>query len=271
MIPLFGVRVTKSCFKNCLWYKSCTYYSVSFLGGPCCVELTKPEKTNWSLRFLTLKLTVMIGLEPPCFGISWNSQKFPSARDLPNWKKHDSQNWGSSSAFFSWWNSENFWNKPPRPSGLDSSLGLHLWKLWSLLRGNLAIPHHQSSMKNQLVIVEPPWRSTGGDCVARPHVLFHCKNARPEAKQLANWQVRNLQNSSTKTTQIHFSIVLDSPNLLQVSLFRVISQLPCFLGPTHTIQTPGKMDQSWSIFPLLFCHRWHSVKSWFHGLWQIPI
>lgn len=34
MIPLFGVRVTKSCFKNCLWYKSSTYYSVSFFGGP---------------------------------------------------------------------------------------------------------------------------------------------------------------------------------------------------------------------------------------------
>lgn len=34
MISLFWVRVTQSCFKKCLWYNSCTYYSVSFLGGP---------------------------------------------------------------------------------------------------------------------------------------------------------------------------------------------------------------------------------------------
>lgn len=212
----------------------------------------------------------MIGLEPPCFGISWNSQKFPSARDLPNWKKHDSQNWGSSSAFFSWWNFGKHLKQTPPAEWFGFFFGASFMKIMIIAKGksrnSTPLGLHEKPVGHRRATLEiHRW-----DCVARPHVLFHCKNARPEAKQLANWQLRNPQNSSTKTTQIHFSIVLDSPNLLQVSLFRVISQLPCFLGPTHTIQTPGKMDQSWSIFPLLFCHRWHSVKSWFHGWWHNP-
>lgn len=117
---------------------------------------------------------------------------------------------------------ENIWNKPPRPSGCDSSLGLHLWKLWSLLRGNLAIPHHQRSMKNQLVIVEPPWRSTGGTAW---HGHMFCSTVKMYVLRPSTWQDDRSGTSKIhqqKKTQIHFSILLDSPNL-QVPLFRDLS------------------------------------------------
>ena len=42
---LFGVRVTQSCFKKCLWYKSCTYYSVFFIFGALVVwNWQRPKK-----------------------------------------------------------------------------------------------------------------------------------------------------------------------------------------------------------------------------------
>lgn len=140
--------------------------------------------------------------------------------------------------------------QPPQAEWFGFFFGASFMKIMIIAKGKSRNSTPPGLHENQLVIVEPPCRSTGGTTW---HGHVFCSTVKMHVLRPSSWQ-----DDRSGTPKIHqqkkLRYILAFCWTLPIFRchFSMISQLPSFLGPTHTIQTPGKMDQSWSIFPLLF-------------------